>query len=160
MHANSHYSVTPANLVPCCRDCNTEKSTTYATTPEKQCIHPYLDNDRYFTERWLTAVIIPTDPVSISFSIASPLNWDNCYKQRVENHFCEYGLAARFSKAAGAEISTIVDMRKGIMGNCSNDDFRDQLSGTGHDNKYLLNGWKRTMYIALSQSDWFCSKEF
>lgn len=154
------YSITPDNLVPSCRDCNTEKNNAFATIPEGQSIHPYLDNDRYFLERWVTASIRRTDPVSIQFEVTPPEEWDECHKHRVATHFQDFGLAGRYGKVAGSELSTIVDWRRGILRACSDDAFRSQLAETGQDTKYLLNGWKRTMYVALSQNDWFCSNAF
>lgn len=38
------YAVLPANLVPCCRDCNSEKDETAPQDRAATLIHPYFDN--------------------------------------------------------------------------------------------------------------------
>src|SRR5204862_24909 len=45
------YSVFPENLVPCCRDCNTGKNSSFPATRDKQALHPYLDKSAFFEER-------------------------------------------------------------------------------------------------------------
>ena len=89
-------SVTPANLIPSCRDCNMKKSSN-VTLP----VHLYYD-------------IIPDDIwlyVSLKqelapvYSVKCPDNWNARLAQRVKTHFKVYELGKLYSAHAAQEIA-------------------------------------------------------
>ncbi len=152
------YSVLPANLVPCCRDCNTGLGATFATAPEEQTIHPYFDEDHFFSERWVVATIMQTDPVTAQFKAEPPVGWDQIDKQRAESHFQEYDLPARFSVEAAAEIAMLTDLRRTALRDMPADTFSNILRGNANSGTLPINGWKRTTYSALADVHWFCAE--
>lgn len=149
------YSVLPTNLVPCCRDCNTGKSSVFGTTAEQQPLHPYVDDAKFFNQRWIRARLVATDPIVVVFYCAAPASWSSTDQARVNSHFTDYNLASRYGKLAGAEVNKVVGQRRGTLQGMTPDGFREFLLEAANEPGYDLNGWNRTTYAALAETDWF-----
>lgn len=146
------FSVLPYNLVASCRDCNFDKSTSYATTQNTQTLHPYYDN--YTNEQWLYARVLQTSPVSIQFYVNAPVNWRQLDKDMVQAHFNNYELAERFSVEAS---NTLADLREGfILHHSTSSIIQQELQkkAMGFASRHK-NSWETAMYQALSQSQWY-----
>jgi hypothetical protein len=154
------YSVLPVNLVPCCRDCNTEKNSQAAVSFGEQALHPYLDKDHFFKEQWIVASVLPKNPVALHFSVSSPVHWNLEDQQRVANHFVDYGLAKRYGIEAGRELATLIYLRRGSLKGFPTENFEKYLSDIANDPSMALNSWKRVMYRSLSNDEWFISHQF
>lgn len=154
------YSVSPANLVPCCRDCNTGKGTSIGTQLCEQTLHPYLDDDKFFTDRWIYARASRTDPIVVTFSCSPPANWGLLDRQRAHQHFVTYGLAYRFALQSGAETARVVGLRSNSLKRLTNADFSEYLLESAGSAGFDLNGWNRTLYAALANTPWFCHADF
>ena len=149
------YSVMPENLVPCCRDCNTGKNASFGAANHQQTLHPYLDSEKYFTERWVQAEVCRTNPILVEFECAPPSGWSHTDKGRVQQHFVDYHFASRFGIQAGAELARLADLRTGSLRGLSPDAFRAFLLDNADSKDFDLNGWSRTMYSALAAAEWF-----
>jgi hypothetical protein len=154
------YAVLPSNLVPCCRDCNTEKHGEFTKSRDHQPLHPYLDKSEYFNQKWTTATVIRTEPIVISFSANPPPNWPQEYQNRVKSHFEDYDLAIRYGTEAAVEIAILLDQRRSGLHHFSSDAFRSHLLDIANSNSMPVNGWKRTMYFSLANTEWFCNADF
>ncbi|MCO5966039.1 HNH endonuclease [Sinorhizobium meliloti] len=150
------YSVLPANLVPCCRDCNSDKMSSFATTQGKQGLHPYLDGPKFFSERWVVATVCRTDPITVEFSCSPPEAWPDVDKLRAKSHFDQYSLARRYGIQAGAELARVIDLRKKSLRILDPVQFSAYLGENAQTDSYDVNGWNRTMYWALQRTLWFC----
>lgn len=154
------YSVLPANLIPCCRDCNSEKLNTFAVARGGQTLHPYFDDDSFFNERWICARVLPNDPPVLQFFVAAPANWHPDNRARVEAHFDEYGLADKFSVEAAADLPETIQTRRTTMSNNTAAEFAAYLSEKSHTMALPINSWRRVMFSALAGDAWFCSQTF
>jgi 5-methylcytosine-specific restriction endonuclease McrA len=154
------YSVVPENLVPCCRDCNTGKSNAFATASDSQTIHPYTDAQHFFVQKWTTATVTRTNPVSVQFAAMPPLDWADADRNRAICHFNEYDLAKRYSIEASTEIASVIYLRGSIFRDHPPAGFQEYLAECGMDPTLPINGWRRTLYTALSQTDWFYRATF
>lgn len=154
------YSIVPTNLIPCCRDCNSEKLSAFPISADAQTIHPYFDNPHFFTDKWTCATVIQTEPISVHFEICPPLTWATADQNRVACHFKNYNLASRFSIEAATEISILIDQRRTIYKSCSAVEFKSVLAEQGRIPSIPINGWRRTLYTALAETDWFSEIEF
>jgi hypothetical protein len=67
------FSITPANLVPSCSDCNKTKLTIVANTAQKQILHPYFDDLGDCI--WLKAEVIVTKPPAIIYKAHPPAHF-------------------------------------------------------------------------------------
>lgn len=153
-------SVHPHNLVPACRDCNTDAGAGFPELLNLQPIHPYLDKDCFFLERWIHAEIIRCEPVVVRFFANPPVHWLVADQERAIQHFQDCNLRDRFSIQVAGELQPLILQRKSSLAVFSSDQFREHLRVISEDEGLLLNGWKRTMYFALCESDWFCSVDF
>ncbi|MBJ7297429.1 MAG: hypothetical protein JHC73_14185 [Dolichospermum sp.] len=155
------FSVLPFNLVPCCKDCNTGKSTAIATTAEGQSLHPYFDHQNFIDDQWLYAKVEETKPATISFFVKAPEQWDDISKERVQAHFCNFKLNSRY---LGEVSSKLVSLRDVLVSYC-------QSLGSEWVRKHLeieakssasqhSNSWQTAMYQALVASDWYCDGGF
>ncbi len=153
-------SVHPHNLVPACRDCNTDAGAGFPTSENLQPIHPYLDKDCFFLERWVQAEVIRCEPVVVRFFASPPVHWPDIDQQRAKQHFTDCNLTDRFSSQVAGELSPLILQRKSTLAVFTSAQFEAHLRIIADDATLLLNGWKRTMYLALCESDWFCSADF
>lgn len=153
-------SVHPHNLVPACRDCNTDAGAGFPVSLNLQPIHPYLDKDCFFLERWVHAEVIRCEPVVVRFFARPPVHWSDVDRQRAIKHFSDCNLKDRFSNQVAGELHPLILQRKSSLAVFSSFQLKTHLSVIADDEALLLNGWKRTMYLALSESDWFCSANF
>ncbi|WP_146115063.1 HNH endonuclease [Malikia spinosa] len=153
-------SVHPHNLVPACRDCNTDAGAGFPTSQNLQPIHPYLDKECFFSERWVHAKVIRCEPVVVSFFSAPPVHWPDIDQHRAKQHFIDCNLKDRFSSQVSGELGPLILQRKSSLAVFSPAQFEAHLRIIADDVNLLLNGWKRTMYLALCESDWFCSTDF
>lgn len=153
-------SVHPLNLVPACHACNTDAGASFPESPNLQPIHPYLDKDCFFSERWINAEVVQSEPVVVIFFVAPPASWPSHDRQRARQHFEECSLKTRFSNQVAGELGPLIRQRKSSLSVFSSEQFAAHLRVVAEDDELLLNGWKRTMYLALSESDWFCSADF
>jgi hypothetical protein len=148
------FSVLPYNLVASCKDCNTGKLASYATTQNTQTLHPYYDN--FTAEQWLFARVLQTSPVSIEFYVNPPATWSQVDKDRVQSHFDNYKLDTRFSVEAS---NVLADSREGfILFHSSPMDIQRELHKEfmKYQSRYK-NSWETALFQALCQSQWYCN---
>jgi hypothetical protein len=154
------YAVMPTNLVPCCRDCNSEKLNAFAVVRGSQTLHPYFDHERFFNDKWIHARVIPTTPPVLEYFVVPPNDWHEDDKSRVRSHFIEYGLAEKFSVEAAADLPETIQTRRTTMSANSAEDFSRYLAEKGQTVTLPVNNWRRVMFAALAADLWFCSQTF
>ncbi len=154
------FSILPLNLIPACRDCNMDgKAGSYATTAESQILHPYLDDDCFFSERWVVAQVVSINPCSVEYFVQPPDQWDELCQKRVEAHFHDFDLKKRYSIQAAEELTTITSQRKGFMIQASAEEFSAYLSSVA-EAPLFVNHWKKVLYLCLANDESFCSHAF
>lgn len=153
------YSVVPANLVPCCRDCNSDKLNAFSQTLDRQTLHPYFDDDKYFTQKWVCARVILGTPPVIEYYVSPPANWEIHEKNRVVAHFTEYGLAERFSIEAGADMPETIAIRKTTLKELSQEEYSKYLREKSNTLQFPINNWRRVMFSCLADDEWFCGHQ-
>ncbi|MGX1348009.1 hypothetical protein AB7M49_001585 [Bradyrhizobium elkanii] len=154
------YAVMPTNLVPCCRDCNSEKLNAFAVVKGNQTLHPYFDHERFFNEKWIHARVIPTTPPVLEYFVVPPDDWHEDDKSRVRSHFVEYGLAEKFSVEAAADLPETIQTRRTTMSAHSAQEFSRYLAEKGQTATLPVNNWRRVMFSTLAADPWFCSQTF
>lgn len=154
------FSVLPGNLVPCCRDCNSEKLNSFSTTRGGQALHPYFDDDKYFSEQWVFAEVVETHPPSLRYFVEPPVGWSDDERERVRTHFREYDLAEKFGTEAAADLPETIQTRVTTLSNSSPEEFSSYLYEKCATLAFPINNWRRVMFASLSASDWFCAEDF
>ncbi len=148
------FSVVPRNLVPACRDCNMDgEADGYATRPEDQIIHPYLDNERYFSDQWIFATYqVGNDgqPGVIDYLANPPANWPDVDRLRAKSHFRDFGLSRRYSIRAAQLIgTTLSQIREMRLNGVNEHGIAHMLLTPGVNSAPFINHWQRGMYQAL-----------
>lgn len=154
------FSVFPLNLVPACRDCNTGKSNALASNANQQVLHPYLDDEYFFSAQWIFAQVVQTKPCSLKFYTAPPEAWDKASKDRVKTHFEDFDLAKRYSIQTAEELSTLIDQRARYMRNLTSENFSEYMQSVANSSVLFANHWRKVMYKALAENEWFCKQQF
>lgn len=154
-------SVVPNNLVPSCKDCNTEKRVSIASTAGNQSLHPYYDHQGFVDEQWLYAEVMHTAPATIRFYVQAPIHWNSISKARAQSHFREFKLAARYSVEASNQIACLRDTLSLYRELLSAEGVRQHLMIEAQANyQQHRNSWQTAMFQALAISDWYCDRGF
>jgi hypothetical protein len=148
------YSITPDNLVPSCRDCNTDKKISYPINSDDQTFHPYFDV--VDNECWIKADLMSTEPLSFQYKVVRLDNWNDNKFNRATTHFNSYDINQLFSNEGNREL-------RGMQHNFKDLYSKDRDLLKAHlEETYLscLNGlglldWKTLMYKELSTNEWF-----
>lgn len=150
-------SISPLNLIPACRDCNTGKLTAYAQAYDQQSLHPYFDHGLYQVDRWLTAEVLHSAPASIRFSTDPPKNWSDGDKERVKSHFTSLKLGERYAVLAAGELGSISAILRSFISKSGRIGVQEYLKACAASESDLhKNSWKTAMFHALANDDWFC----
>ena len=143
-----HFSVLPYNLIPICKDCNTEyKKEFFPISKDEQLIHPYLDDDCFFNQQWLYAVYIEE---TVTYSVVPPATWSNDKKEKIRFHFQTFNLAERFSKKAVGPLSDLLNQIEASKAcGMSKDMFESSIIESVIQNESRVNSWKRVLFLAI-----------
>lgn len=154
-------SVVTLNLIPSCKDCNTDKKISFATTETEQTLHPYFEQHAVINEQWLYAQLNQGTPPVLEFFVSAPTHWSEILRARVAAHFTSYNLQARYSLEASNGLATLRDTLDLVWGNAGEQGVREHLHATavGHTRRHA-NAWDTAMYQALAANQWYCAGGF
>ncbi|RNI30442.1 HNH endonuclease signature motif containing protein [Rufibacter latericius] len=148
------YSITPTNLVPSCRDCNTDKKISFPTNKKDQTFHPYFDKVDNIS--WISAELQKTEPLSFLYKVIKPEWWDDTIYDRACCHFEGYNINQLFSNEADRELRGMQHQFKKLHSKDKNllkahllETYDSCLNGLG------ILDWKTLMYQELSTNEWF-----
>jgi len=151
-HAN--FAITPINLVPSCKDCNTDSGARKPTTKVEQTLHPYFDS--VDGDIWLTAELIHGKPPSLVFSATPPAHWTVHLQEIVKNHFKVFGLGKLYATHAAVELVNIYfDIQSKPWTPVT---LKAHLEEQAKNRRRMLqNSWQAAAYDGLARSAWFCN---
>ncbi|WP_052427519.1 HNH endonuclease [Neobacillus niacini] len=106
------FAVTPVNLVPCCRDCNSEKDASFSNAANEMFIHPYYDDVNNFI--WLVAIVEENVwPISFKYNVKISYNQNSLLSNRIAHQYELLDLNSTFSDKANRQfryrLKSIVD---------------------------------------------------
>jgi hypothetical protein len=149
-------ALTPANLIPCCADCNKWKSTKEGASEGQYILHPYFDD--VDDDIWLFATVIQGDPPGMTFEAKPPSDWLAEKRLRTVSHFAALHLNELFSSRAGRLIANICLRTSELFKAGGRDAVSEHLAAEARSRRILAkNSWEIAAYDALSKSDYFCS---
>jgi hypothetical protein len=153
--------VTPLNLIPACRDCNTGKLGTYPTCSEEETLHPFFDD--VDDNIWLVADVNGS-PVTIVFRVAVQAGWSLIKNKRVAHHFKDFELGEMYASYAAEELINIRSEVQDIFDSDLNNgasEVRKYLSRKAKSyRKQYLNTWQAAMFDGLANNVVYCSGGF
>nr|WP_289766757.1 hypothetical protein [uncultured Acetatifactor sp.] len=148
------YAVTPFNLVPSCRNCNSDKLGSTFNCRIEETIHPYYDD--FSKEKWIAAELMEEEPIAFEFSVQCPDNWDNVKKARAKNHFEKFRLNNLYKPYASEEFEACFNRIKRLYKRGGKELAIESLKEDIEDKEVIrLNTWQAAMYQAIIDSDWF-----
>jgi hypothetical protein len=158
----AHYpllAVTPMNLVPCCRDCNTDKLDTPPTGPSDHFFNPYFDD--FDDGIWLAARFNHGDQVTPEFYVVHPSGWDVIKYERALFHFEQLELNLLYALNAADELIGNLSIFEETFIKCGalalRDDFAMRASSHG---KSQLNSWQSALYRVAATDEAFYNGGF
>lgn len=152
-------SVTPANLIPACSDCNKTKLDRRPLTRADQTIHPYFDDVN--TDAWLVATVLEDQPMAVRFEAVPPASWPAHLADRCRTHFRIFGLGELYSAQAAVELSEMLQYFDDLLSVAGQVALSDHLKRIQRSCRaYRINSWRTALYDALSHSHWFVSGGF
>lgn len=151
-HAN--FAITPINLVPACKDCNTDSGARKPTTKGEQTLHPYFDS--VDNDIWLTAELVQGKPPSLVFAVTPPIHWTGDLQEIVKNHFNVFGLGKLYATHSAVELVNIYfDIESKPW---PPDTLKAHLEEQAKNRRRILrNSWQAAVYDGLARSAWFCN---
>ena len=149
------FSILPVNLVPSCMDCNKNKGSFVLLGAEEQTLHPYFDDIIFYRDKWISAQVLRTEPVSLEFFVTPPDDWNEISKKRAKTHFTKFNLSYKYSIEAADEVAILNDQRNTYW-KSSTGDFSQYLASVATSSPFV-NHWKSVMYSALADDIWFLS---
>lgn len=148
-----HFSVFPYNLIPICKDCNTEFKKEFSPiVKHEQLIHPYLDDDCFFNEQWLYAEYIDNGAGNgtVRYFINLPSTWSDDKKEKIKFHFEMFHLADRFSEYSVGSLSDIlVQMRSYKSKGLFMEEFVECSIDSVIKEERRANHWKKALFQAV-----------
>ncbi len=155
----SKHVVMPFNLIPACSDCNKDKLDVVALNKESQTLHPYYDNVTEY--QWLFAEVIEGEPASAHFYTRDVPEYDDVLNSRIRNHFEIFKLNSLYVSQSGVLLSNlryrVIDLYERGGSEAVTDYFCAEAESRV---RYCLNSWETAIYLALSESEWYCNGGF
>jgi hypothetical protein len=148
------FAVTPDNLLPACRDCNSIKLQN--PTP---ILNAYFDD--LGPGPWLKVEVIPTNPWIPKFWLQVQTQWPPELAKRAQDHFDLFGLEEFYAYQANRQVAGIRHRLGQLLANEGIVGVRKHLVGEANSwQNSDPNSWEAALYAGLAASDWFCSGGF
>jgi hypothetical protein len=148
-------AVTPINLVPACRDCNSIKLAFAGITDMEQTLHPYFDDVE--NEPWLVGKVVEGVPPAVVFDARPPESWDARLASRVKFHFQTFMLARLYAVEAAGELAGMEAHMGKIRKSNGPDAVRAHLLDAWESRRaYQMNSWQTAFYKTVADSKWYC----
>lgn len=155
----SALAVMPINLVACCEACNKLKHNDIPTTAEEVYLHPYFDDIE--DHQWLYADVHHINPVSLTFYVKAPEQWDYVLVARVKNHFNKLNLDALYRSHSAEEILNMRHQLNELFLAGGQPAVRAHLLQAYQSRLHAQkNSWQTAMYQSISNDDWFTNGGF
>lgn len=152
-------AVSPANLIPVCKDCNYDKRTKTPSTAEETWPHPYFDNIQ--NDKWLCAKLVLLSKPEVQYFLICPSGWKSVTFQRLETFFEDLELGLKYSIEAATKIGEIAGMVSEVYKEENCNGVATYLSRSGASiARTNLNHWEAAMYECLSNDSWYCNGGF
>lgn len=152
-------TITPANLLPSCSDCNKAKLDAQPEFASEQTLHPYFDN--VDDAAWLYAEVQETSPAALRYYVKCPSDWPSIKQDRISRHFNVFGLGALYASHSAVELVNIRFGLQRIFERGTGEDIRAELQLRFESSEAAFpNSWQTAMYRALAASEWFCNGGF
>lgn len=145
-------AVSSRNLVPACRDCNSEKLEYLPASNDAAVFHPYYDQVHDVT--WLVARFEYRSPLVARFRVLAPPGWQ--LAARAVKHMEVFKLARLYATQAAVELVNV----KGALARRLEAGGRESLVAHIQQQRESFqaasrNSWRTALYAAMADDDRF-----
>lgn len=152
-------SVTPLNLVPACKDCNTGKLSDYPKNSTEETLHPYYDDVEDF--EWLKSRVLQCNPFLIEYYVDPPRGVNRLLKARIQYHFDSFKLNELYVIHATEEFANIYVQLSKLFNSGGKDSLIAFLTECYNSRTVnSKNSWQTAFYSGLLNSTDFCNGRF
>jgi hypothetical protein len=149
------FAVLPANLIPCCSDCNHDKFEHSPSSYFDQLFHPYFDDWARFEV--LKADIRIGSTIDVTFRINSEALPQEVSK-RASTQFMQLKLGSLYANQASVELVQRREVFQKTFATGGRDALEDELRREHQSRrKPFPNAWEPVLYLALAENEQFCS---
>lgn len=155
----AHYTplvITPVNLVPACKDCNTNKNDVIVQAEDEAFFNPYYENvDAHV---WLVATLIENldcQELAMLYSVDSVIALsDEHYYNRLNHQLSTLQLERIYGIQASRELQTVKRQYIRIFKASGRDAVLHEIEFQIEDRSDNPNSWQSAMYRGLNTT-WF-----
>ena len=140
------FAVTPVNLIPVCRDCNTNKGDYEITSLKDAVLHPYYDNVDEM--EWLCAKVQKEGNAIVADYFINP-NISGDLGLRLKQHFVTYKLKKAYAVQASSEIADNMLMWTSLYGSGKDVLVSYLQEGLKSREQNMKNTWHTALLRAL-----------
>lgn len=153
------YAVLPANLIPCCRDCNSDKDTFAPEDRASTIIHPYFD--KLDASAWLGCEIDKhAGHCTVSFYINSG-NVTDELRSRLTAHMNLLQLYELYDIEAAREINEMAGLLKTTLDASGLDGVKNLCESMAASRSVLAeNYWKAVLWRSAANDVEFCGLQW
>lgn len=150
------YAVLPMNLIPCCRDCNSDKDEFAPENRASTLIHPYFD--RIDQNSWLGCDIEKHEGhCTASFYIRSA-GVSEDLRPRLIAHMEALQLYELYDIEAARELNEMAGVMKSTFETSGSESVRALCEDMSASRSVLAsNYWKAVLWRSASQDEEFCN---
>lgn len=153
------YSVLPVNLIPCCRDCNTEKLAFFPQDRSEMLLHPYFDH--VDDAQWLGCDLVFEDGGWRADFFVYSANVDVRLRDRLINHLRVLDLFSLYDIEGSREINEITLQIGRSYENGGADSVGDLCREMAASRSVLArNYWRSVVWMAAANSPDFCNADW
>lgn len=133
----------PKNLMPCCSECNSKKSSNWRINNSRRYLNLYLD-DLPNIQYLFVQLNIENSTIHANFFIENRFGIDIGLYRRIENHYQDLELCRRFAINSYDIISELQNMLKTNRDVIHPEDLKNIIIRTENRNReiYGFNYWK------------------
>lgn len=100
------FAANPLNLIPCCPECNSLKSSLWRFGTERSCLNLYID-DIPQVQYLFVDILIEDGTLKCEFYIDNRNNIESNLYNRIKKHYSQLKLLERFKKNSDYEITDL-----------------------------------------------------
>jgi len=150
----SELSDHPINLMPCCSECNSKKSSNWRIGNTRKYLNLYLD-DLPDVQYLFPNLTITGATITVSFTIDNKHNIDNALFAKIQNHYNDLNLCSRFSQNSDITISELKNTLESNQRYMSKEQLKESIIESENKNRLLygFNYWKSILKIECCQNN-------
>lgn len=150
----AEFSDHPVNLMPCCSECNSKKASTWRTGNIRKYLNLYLD-DLPDVQYLFPNLSIDGATLRVEFFIENRYNIDKDLFKKIQNHYNDLNLCARFSLNSDNVITELKNLLKSFQHHIKNEEMKKLIIEKEKKSCkfYGFNYWKSILKIECCTND-------